>query len=67
MTIGTHLGRQIGEFTVLNELTQVRKTTLLCLWNLTDEDEDGVDNCLLVIKSSFLSQDIAQEIHPVNR
>jgi hypothetical protein len=60
------LSRKIGEFTVLDEFTKVREATFFGLRNLPDEYKDCVHNCLLVVKPPFLSQDVAQEIHPAH-
>ncbi len=47
----------------LNELTQVSKSRLLSIRNLSDEDENAVHNGLLVFKPAVLSQDAGQEVH----
>jgi len=47
----------------LNELAEVAQSRLLGVWDILDQDEDGVDNGLFVLKATVLPQHIGQEVH----
>ena len=47
----------------LNELAEVSKPRLLCLWDLPDEDEDRVNDGLLELEAAVLPQHVAEEVH----
>lgn len=63
----TNLGRKVGEFTVFYEFAEMREPAFLSVRNLTNEDKNRVNYCFLVVESSFIPQDIAQEVHPAKR
>ena len=62
-----YLGGKVCKFTVLNEFTKMQKTTLFCIWDISNENYDRIDNRFLILKTTFFPENIAKEIHPTNR